>query len=74
MIEEIQNLENRLKDLIINTCNKIGCDKCGLSWKEDNKEKCSATELEGRIHKLKYSAEFTQETLEKINKMNGGEK
>lgn len=55
MLDEIDTLENRLKDVIVYTCNKIGCENCGLSWTENGKEKCSATELQGKIYDLKYN-------------------
>ena len=40
-----QELHQRLKNIILNTCNKVGCKDCGLKW--DNG--CSATELEAKI-------------------------
>lgn len=53
-MNEINDLESRLKNIIINTCNKIGCDNCGLSWKENGNVKCSATELESKIFDIKF--------------------
>jgi len=53
--EEIKTLEDRLRNVILSTCNTIGCDSCGLSWKENGKEKCSATELNGKIYDLKFN-------------------
>lgn len=50
MKEEIKDLEDRLRNVIINTCNKIGCDNCDLKWPGG----CSATELQGKIHDLEY--------------------
>jgi hypothetical protein len=49
---ELEQIRERLKDIIVNTCNKIGCDNCGLSWTENGKEKCSATELQGKEFEL----------------------
>lgn len=40
-----ENLENRLRDVITNTCNTVGCANCGLKWDGG----CTACELE---HKL----------------------
>lgn len=42
---ELDKLNERLKNVIHNTCNKIGCDNCDLKWDDG----CSATELEGKI-------------------------
>jgi len=49
---ELEQIRERLKDIIVNTCNKIGCNNCGLSWTENGKEKCSATELQGKEFEL----------------------
>ncbi len=46
----LSDLNERLKSLIINTCNKIGCDNCGLSWGKE----CSATDLQDKIHKEQF--------------------
>ena len=43
-----QELEERLRVVITETCNKIGCKNCGLKWEGG----CSATELEGKIQNL----------------------
>lgn len=51
-MNELDDLRQRSKNLIINTCNKIGCDNCGLEWEEDGVKKCSSTELEARIYEL----------------------
>lgn len=45
MNHELEILRVRLRDVIINTCNKIGCRDCDLKWDGG----CSATELEGKI-------------------------
>ena len=49
MENEIKDLHDRLKNIIINTCNKIGCGKCDLEWTENGKSVCSATELQNKI-------------------------
>lgn len=49
MKTDISDLEDRLRNIIIGTCNTIGCDNCGLKWIENGKEECSATELQGKI-------------------------
>jgi len=45
---EIKNLNDRLRNVIVNTCNKVGCKDCGLKWDDG----CSATELEIQIMDL----------------------
>lgn len=49
MNEDLKDLNDRLGRIIRGTCNTIGCDACDLKWKEDGREKCSATELQGKI-------------------------
>lgn len=49
-----EELENRLKDVILNVCNKIGCNNCGLKWDDG----CSATELQDRIWDLELEKEL----------------
>lgn len=44
-MSNLEDLHFRLKNIIINTCNKIGCKDCDLKW--DNS--CSATELQNKI-------------------------
>lgn len=43
--EHLLHLRDRLKNIILNTCNKIGCDNCDLKWPTG----CSATNLESEI-------------------------
>jgi len=50
---EVQDLNQRLTDVILNTCNTIGCKDCGLKWDGG----CSATDLQDKIDKIEY-AEF----------------
>jgi hypothetical protein len=45
-------LRIRLRDVITNTCNTIGCRNCDLKWDDG----CSATDLEDRI----YEAELEE--------------
>jgi hypothetical protein len=40
--KSIEDLRERLKDVIVNTCNTVGCANCGLKWDDG----CSATELD----------------------------
>ena len=41
-------LQDRLRVVITETCNKVGCKNCGLKWDGG----CSATELQGEIEDL----------------------
>lgn len=52
----LNDLNDRLKNVILGTCNTIGCDNCGLKWNERGKEKCSATELQGKIMDIEMEA------------------
>lgn len=52
---EIKQLRERSRDIIINTCNTIGCKDCGLKWGGG----CASSELEGKITELEYP-EFNQ--------------
>ena len=45
MESELKDLTDRLRNVIQNTCNTIGCKDCDLKWDGG----CSATELEGEI-------------------------
>ncbi len=49
MNEHLKDLHMRLKVVIVDSCNKLGCDNCGLSWEEDGRTKCSATDLQNKI-------------------------
>lgn len=51
---EIENLRDRLKNVIQGTCNTIGCKDCGLKWTKDSREECSATDLQSRLMDLEY--------------------
>lgn len=39
-------LRDRLRNVITNTCNSIGCKNCDLKWDGE----CSATELQNKIN------------------------
>lgn len=51
-MSRLEELRERSKNLIIGTCNTIGCGNCGLEWEEDGVKKCSSTELESEIYEL----------------------
>lgn len=42
---ELDDLRYRLRNVIIGTCNRKGCDNCDLKYDGG----CSATDLQGRI-------------------------
>ena len=41
----LEDLQNRHREIVINTCNKIGCKNCDLKWDDG----CSAIELQNKI-------------------------
>ena len=45
-------LQDRLRVVITETCNKVGCKNCGLKWEGG----CSATELEEKILDIEMGA------------------
>lgn len=47
--EELENIRERLKDVIVNFCNKLGCGKCGLEYGNGD---CSATDLQHKELKI----------------------
>lgn len=54
MNNELTDLRSRLKDVIVNTCNKIGCANCDLKFDANNVGgECAATDLENRIHLIR---------------------
>lgn len=48
-----EELNARLKDIIINTCNKIGCKDCDLKWDDT----CQAVAVQNEIYELKVKNE-----------------
>lgn len=42
----LEDLHNKHRDIILNTCNKIGCKDCDLKWENS----CSANELQNKIY------------------------
>lgn len=36
MPSELESIRARMKDLIIGTCNVIGCDNCPSKWEKDS--------------------------------------
>ena len=47
-MNELEDLHDRLRNLIVNTCNTVGCKNCPFIYDiEDNI--CEATILQGRI-------------------------
>ena len=55
-MSELDSLKKRLKNVIVNTCNKVGCGNCGLKFNLDAKSgECSATDLERKIDILEMN-------------------
>ena len=46
----MEDLQERLRNVILNTCNVVGCKDCGLKWDDG----CSATELQNNIDSLEF--------------------
>jgi hypothetical protein len=53
--EQIKDLESRLTSIVVNTCNVVGCDNCGLKFGGFDSDECSATDLQNRIWDLEMS-------------------
>lgn len=51
-MSRLEDLRKRQKDLILGTCNKLGCGNCGLEWEEGSVKKCSSGELESEIYEI----------------------
>jgi len=63
-VSELEALRERSRDVIINTCNEIGCKNCGLKWDGG----CVSSELENRIADLEYpqfAIKIEQEQIKK---------
>ncbi len=58
-MSELESLHERLRVVVVGTCNTVGCDNCGLSW--NDRKNCSASELGDRIVELEFK-ELEQET------------
>ncbi len=48
-MSRLDELQVRLKNVIVGTCNSVGCKDCDLKWHDGDEQKCSATELQGEI-------------------------
>jgi len=47
---EIKELKDRSRNIILNTCNTIGCKDCSLKWDDG----CASVELENKIADLEF--------------------
>ena len=56
-MSELKDLNERLTNIIIGTCNTIGCKDCGLKWDDT----CSATDLQNRIDVAEYDNFISKE-------------
>lgn len=48
--KELEALRERMKAVVIETCNRIGCKECGLKWEGS----CSALILESQIMDIEF--------------------
>ena len=48
MSNELDDLRDRLRNVILGTCNTVGCKDCDLKWDDS----CSAVELDSKINEL----------------------
>ena len=54
MSSELIAIRKDIKSLIINTCNKIGCNDCTMKWEADeNGDKCRSDYLMTREMQIK---------------------
>ena len=49
-MSELDNLRDRLRNVIVGTCNTIGCKDCDLKWDKG----CSASELQEQVMELEF--------------------
>lgn len=54
---EINELRERSRNIILNTCNTISCKDCDLKWEGG----CASSELEGKIADLEYKDFINQD-------------
>ena len=52
-MSELNDLRERLKNVIVGTCNTVGWKDCDLKW-NDEKNTCSASELGDRIMDIEF--------------------
>ena len=50
-VSELEELRETSRNLIINTCNIIGCKDCAYKWEGG----CSSTEIEARIMEIELT-------------------
>lgn len=48
-----EELQQRLRNIVLYTCNKVGCKNCDLKWEKG----CSATELEYKTTEIEMMEE-----------------
>lgn len=52
-MNELEYIRDRLRNVIVNTCNKIGCKNCDLKWADT----CQALELQSKEMELMFNRE-----------------
>ena len=55
---ELEDLQIRMRVVVLETCNAIGCTNCDLKWDDG----CSATDLQNKIMDLEMKDEHQQKT------------
>lgn len=51
-MSSLDDLRARLGNVILETCNKIGCSRCDLKWEDDVGPGCAAIDLQDQIADL----------------------
>lgn len=54
MTSELKDLIERQRNMIVNTCNVVGCNKCPYKWGGG----CSSSDLQEEIDKLEMKEYF----------------
>ena len=50
---ELNDLNDRLREVILGTCNTVGCKDCDLKWGDSwENQSCSSVELQNKIYDL----------------------
>lgn len=50
----VRELHKRLKNIILNTCNKIGCKNCDLKWDD---KRCQAMDVQDQLFEAEHGVD-----------------